>query len=61
MLHALMSRATLYISQIVYEEYSTSTRIKAIYILKQKRSIGDIKKAIRVSKTRVYKLISLTR
>jgi hypothetical protein len=36
------------IPNIIHKEYLTSTRIKAIYMLKQKRSIGDIKKATRV-------------
>jgi hypothetical protein len=30
-------------------------------MLKQKRSVGDIKKAIGVSRTRVYELTSLAR
>jgi hypothetical protein len=46
---------------IVYKEYSTGARIKAIYILEQKQYAGDIKKAIGVSRTRIYELISLTR
>jgi hypothetical protein len=49
------------IPDIIRKEYSTSTRIKAIYMLEQKRSTGDIKKATRVSRTRVYELISLAR
>jgi len=49
------------IPSIVRKEHSTSARIKAIYILEQKRSVGDIKKAIGVSRTRVYKLASLAR
>jgi hypothetical protein len=49
------------IPDIAHKEYSTSTRIKAIYMLEQRRSAGDIRKAIGVSRTRIYKLASLTR
>ena len=49
------------IPDIIYKEHSTSTRIKAIYILEQRRSAGDIRKAIGVSRTRIYKLTSLAR
>jgi hypothetical protein len=49
------------IPDIIRKEYLTSARIKAIYMLKQKRSAGDIKKATRVSRTRVYELASLAR
>jgi hypothetical protein len=37
------------IPNIIRKEYLTSTRIKAIYILEQRRSAGDIKKATGVS------------
>jgi hypothetical protein len=46
---------------IIYKKYSNSAKIKAIYMLKQKRSADDIKKAIEVSRTRVYKLASLVK
>jgi hypothetical protein len=46
---------------IVRKEHSTGARIKAIYMLEQRRSAGDIKKATGVSRTRVYKLASLAR
>jgi hypothetical protein len=49
------------IPEITCKEHSTSTRIKAIYILEQRRSAGDIKKATGVSRTRVYELASLAR
>ncbi len=43
------------------KEYSTSTRIKAIYILKEKKPPIEIKEAIGVSRTRVYILTALTK
>jgi hypothetical protein len=46
---------------IIRKEHSTGARIKAIYMLEQKRTAGDIKKATRVSRTRVYELASLAR
>ena len=46
---------------IVRKEHSTSTRIKAIYMLEQRQSAGNIRKAIGVSRTRIYKLASLAR
>jgi hypothetical protein len=49
------------IPDIIRKEHSTSARIKAIYMLEQKRSTGDIKKATGVSRTRVYELASLAR
>jgi hypothetical protein len=49
------------IPEIIRKEHLTSARIKAIYMLKQRRSAGDIKKAIGVSRTRIYKLASLAR
>ena len=46
---------------IARKEHSTGARIKAIYMLEQRRSAGDIKKATGVSRTRVYELASLAR
>ena len=46
---------------IVRKEHLTGARIKAIYMLEQRRSAGDIKKATGVSRTRVYELASLAR
>jgi hypothetical protein len=49
------------IPDIVRKEHSTGARIKAIYMLEQRRSAGDIRKAIGVSRTRIYELASLAR
>jgi hypothetical protein len=49
------------IPEIICKEHLTSARIKAIYILEQRRSMDNIKKAIEVSRTRIYKLTSLAR
>jgi hypothetical protein len=60
-LRPLATSIAFTIPNIIRKEHSTSARIKAIYMLEQKRSIGDIKKAIGVSRTRVYDLASLAR
>jgi hypothetical protein len=60
-LRLLTTSIAFTIPDIIYKEHSTSTRIKAIYILEKRRFISDIKKAIGVSRTRVYKLTSLAR
>ena len=44
-----------------YKEYSPNIRIKAIYILKDKKPMSQIKEAIGVSRTRVYILAALAR
>ena len=44
-----------------YKEYSTSARIKAIYMLKDKKPMSQIKEAIGVFRTRVYALAALAR
>jgi hypothetical protein len=46
---------------IVRKEHFTGARIKAIYMLKQKRSASEIKAATRVLKTRVYNLAKVAR
>jgi hypothetical protein len=43
------------------KEYFTSVRIKAIYILKEKKLAKKIKEAIRVSKTRTYILVIIAK
>jgi hypothetical protein len=43
--------------KITRKEYSTSARIKAIYMLEEKKSIKKILKAIRVSRIRAYALV----
>jgi transposase len=61
-LRPLVATSTAFIiPDIVRKEYVTSARIKAIYMLEQRRSAGDIKKATRVSQTRIYELASLAR
>ena len=55
------SSTAFVLSTIGPKEHSTGARIKAIYMLKQRRSAGDIRKAIGVSRTRIYKLASLAR
>jgi hypothetical protein len=43
------------------KEHFTSTRIKAIYILKYKKSLGQIREAIRVPKLAIYRLVAIAR
>jgi hypothetical protein len=43
------------------KEHSTSTRIKAIYILKDKKSLGQIREAIGVPRSAVYRLVAVAR
>ncbi len=43
------------------KEHSTSARIKAIYMLKEKKSAGKILEAIGVSRTRAYALAAVAR
>ena len=49
----LVSTAII-VSTTTHKEHSTSTRIKAIYMLKDKKSLAQIKEATGVSKTAVY-------
>jgi hypothetical protein len=51
----------LVISTAIYKEYSTGTRIKAIYILEDRKTLAQIKKATGVPKTTVYRLYTITR
>jgi hypothetical protein len=51
----------LVISTAIYKEYSTGTRIKAIYILEDRKTPAQIKKAIGVPKTTVYRLYTIAR
>jgi len=60
-LRPLATSIAFTIPNIICKEHSTGARIKAIYMLEQKRSAGDIKKATGVSRTRVYELASLAR
>jgi translation initiation factor 2B subunit (eIF-2B alpha/beta/delta family) len=43
------------------KEYSTGTRIKAIYILEDKKSLGQIREATGVCKTALYRLAAVAR
>jgi hypothetical protein len=43
------------------KEHSTNARIKAIYMLEEKKSTGKILEAIRVSRTRAYALAIVIR
>jgi hypothetical protein len=47
--------------KITHKEHSTSARIKAIYMLKEKKSTRKILEAIRVSRTRAYALVIVAR
>jgi hypothetical protein len=47
--------------ETTHKEHSTSTRIKAIYMLEEKKSAGKILEAIRVSRTRAYALVVVAR
>jgi hypothetical protein len=60
-LRPLATSTAFTMPDIIRKEYSTGAKIKAIYMLEQKRSTDDIKKAIGVFKTRVYKLVSLVK
>jgi hypothetical protein len=60
-LRPLATSTAFTMPDIIRKEHSTGARIKAIYMLEQRRSAGDIKKAIGVSRTRVYELASLAR
>jgi hypothetical protein len=44
----------LVISTAIYKEHSTSTRIKAIYILEDRKTPAQIKKATGMPKTTIY-------
>ena len=44
-----------------HKEHSTSTRIKAIYMLEEKKSAGKILEATGVSRTRAYALAAVAR
>ena len=57
----LTSLTTFIITTLRPKEYSTSTRIKAIYILKNKKSLGQIREAIRVPKLVIYRLVAIAR
>jgi hypothetical protein len=61
-LRPLVATSTAFIiPDIIRKEHLTSTRIKAIYMLEQRRSAGDIKKATKVLRIYIYELASLTR
>jgi hypothetical protein len=47
--------------KITRKKHSIGTRIKAIYILEEKKSAGKILEVIRVSRTRAYALAIVTR
>jgi hypothetical protein len=51
----LASSSTAFIlTTLSPKDHSTSTRIKAIYMLKDKKSLGQIREAIGVPKSAVY-------
>ena len=56
----LVSTAII-ISTVTYKEHSTSARIKAIYMLEDKKSLAQIKEATGVSKIAVYRLATVAR
>jgi len=43
------------------KEHSTSARIKAIYMLKDKKSLGQIREATGVPKSAIYRLVAIAR
>jgi hypothetical protein len=43
------------------KEHSTSARIKAIYMLEDKKSLGQIREATGVPKSAVYRLAAIAR
>ena len=47
--------------KIARKEYSTGARIKAIYILKEKKSANQIKDATKVSRSRAYVFTTVAR
>jgi hypothetical protein len=47
--------------KIARKEYSIGARIKAIYILKEKKLVKKIKEAIGVSRTRAYALAAVAK
>jgi hypothetical protein len=47
--------------KITRKEHSTSARIKAIYMLEEKKLTGKILEAIRVFKTRAYALVTVAK
>ena len=51
----------LTVSTIGLKEYSTGTRIKAIYMLEEKKSLVQIRQATGVPKTAVYRLAAVAR
>jgi hypothetical protein len=46
---------------IVRKEHSTGARIKAIYMLEEKKSLAQIREATGVPKTAVYRLVAIAR
>jgi transposase len=51
----------LVVSTAICKEHSTGTRIKAIYILEDRKTPAQIKKATGVPKTTVYRLYAIAR
>ena len=61
-LRPLIATSTAFtIPDIVRKEHSTSARIKAIYILEDKKSLGQIREATGVPKTAFYRLAAVAR
>jgi len=57
----IASSTALVLSTIGPKEHSTGARIKAIYMLKEKKSLAQIKEATGVPKTAVYRLAAVAR
>jgi transposase len=52
---------TFVITTLGPKEYSTSARIKAIYILEDKKSLAQIREATGVPKSAIYRLVAIAR
>ena len=57
----LASSTTFIITPLRPKEYSTSARIKVIYMLKDKKSLAQIREAIGVPKLAIYRLVAIAR
>jgi hypothetical protein len=53
--------SALIISTTLRKEHSTRARIKAIYMLKERKSLSQILAATRIAKSNVYYLIAVTK
>src|SRR5882757_5846359 len=55
------SSTAFVLSTIGPKEHSTGARIKAIYMLEDKKSLGQIREATGVPKSAVYRLVAVAR